>query len=60
MVPPVTLPQRRAALTARPQSLLPDGVFPTMITPFTADRKVDYAVLEKLIEWYIASGCTGA
>ncbi|MGI2298043.1 dihydrodipicolinate synthase family protein [Paenibacillus sp. GXUN7292] len=32
---------------------LPNGVFPTMITPFTASNEVDYTALEKLVEWYI-------
>ena len=33
--------------------------FPTMITPWTDDLTVDWATLDKMIEWYIASGCTG-
>lgn len=42
------------------QKPLPDGVFPTMITPFTADgSSIDYPTLDKLIEWYIASGVSG-
>jgi len=32
---------------------LPNGVFPTMITPFTTSNEVDYTALEKLVEWYI-------
>eukprot|EP00051_Salpingoeca_urceolata_P032602 m.16489 g.16489 ORF g.16489 m.16489 type:complete len:318 (+) comp5264_c0_seq1:1892-2845(+) len=45
---------------ASSSAALPRGVFPTMITPFTADGKeVDYAVLDALTDWYIASGCTG-
>lgn len=38
---------------------LPNGVFPTMITPFLASGEVDFATLDANIEWYIASGCTG-
>ncbi len=36
-----------------------DGVWVTMITPFTADNKVDYVALENLIEWYIEKGVDG-
>ncbi|MBN1482373.1 dihydrodipicolinate synthase family protein [candidate division KSB1 bacterium] len=31
----------------------PDGVWPTMITPFTPTYKIDYQSLEHIIEWYI-------
>lgn len=31
----------------------PDGVWPTMITPFTPTYKIDYRALEQIIEWYI-------
>lgn len=36
-----------------------DGVWPTMLTPFTESGKVDYPVLEKMIEWYIERGVQG-
>ena len=36
-----------------------NGVWPTMITPFTQDNKVDEAGLEKMIEWYIGKGVDG-
>ena len=29
-----------------------NGVWPVMITPFTEDNKIDYAAVEKIIEWY--------
>ena len=29
-----------------------NGVWPVMITPFTADNRIDYAAVEKIIEWY--------
>ncbi len=35
------------------------GVWPTMITPFTDDGKIDYGMVEKLIEWYIERGVAG-
>lgn len=38
---------------------IPRGVWPTMVTPFTAAGKVDYGALEKLIEWYIEQGVHG-
>lgn len=30
-----------------------DGVWPTMLTPFTDKNEVDYDAIERLIEWYI-------
>ncbi|MDF2724786.1 MAG: dihydrodipicolinate synthetase family protein [Paenibacillus sp.] len=36
-----------------------DGVWPTMITPFTSSGEVDYTALEQLIEWYIGRGVHG-
>ncbi len=38
---------------------IPGGVWPTMITPYTEDNKIDYSALEKLIEWYIKKGVSG-
>ncbi len=35
------------------------GVWPTMITPFTSDNKVDYAAIKNMVEWYIQKGCDG-
>jgi len=31
-----------------------DGIIPVMITPFTEDGVIDYAGLERLIDWYLA------
>jgi 4-hydroxy-tetrahydrodipicolinate synthase len=36
-----------------------NGVWPTMITPYSADGTIDYSALEKLIDWYIENGVTG-
>ena len=36
-----------------------DGVWPTMVTPFTPRNKVDYPCLELLIEWYISHEVDG-
>ncbi len=30
----------------------PNGIWPTMVTPFTYDNKIDYASVERLIDWY--------
>ncbi|MEF2246034.1 dihydrodipicolinate synthase family protein [Paenibacillus sp. IITD108] len=38
---------------------LPNGVWPTMITPFTENNEIDYASLGKLIDWYIERGVDG-
>jgi 4-hydroxy-tetrahydrodipicolinate synthase len=35
------------------------GVWPVMLTPFDARREIDWASLEKLIDWYIAAGVHG-
>lgn len=39
--------------------LLPDGIYPTMVTPFTLDNKIDYDTLETLIQWYENRGVHG-
>lgn len=36
-----------------------DGVYPTMITPFTKENKIDYNAVLKLIEWYVERGVNG-
>jgi Dihydrodipicolinate synthase/N-acetylneuraminate lyase len=36
-----------------------DGVWPTMITLFTEDGKMDEASLERAVEWYIGHGVDG-
>jgi len=36
-----------------------NGVWPVMITPFTADNKIDYDAVLKIIEWYDKEGVTG-
>lgn len=35
------------------------GCWPTMITPFTADNKVDYVAIKKLVDWFVKCGSTG-
>ena len=37
----------------------PNGVYPTMITPFTDDNKIDYNAVEQLIQWYADRGVAG-
>jgi 4-hydroxy-tetrahydrodipicolinate synthase len=32
------------------------GIIPVMLTPFTDDDKIDYASVEKIIEWYLNLG----
>ena len=36
-----------------------NGIYPTMITPFTDDNRVDYAAIEQLVEYYARCGCDG-
>jgi len=42
---------------------LPKGSFPTMITPFIEEGEhageIDYPIVKRLVNWYIASGCAG-
>jgi 4-hydroxy-tetrahydrodipicolinate synthase len=38
---------------------IPEGVWPTMVTPFTESGTVDYDALEALVEWYISRGVHG-
>ena len=38
---------------------IPNGVYPTMITPYTADNKIDYNAVEQLIDWYVKKGVDG-
>ena len=33
-----------------------EGIVPVMLTPFDASGEIDYARLERLIEWYIGNG----
>lgn len=38
---------------------IPDGVYPTMITPFTQDNKIDYNAVLELLNWYSEKGVDG-
>ncbi|EGD82547.1 hypothetical protein PTSG_03199 [Salpingoeca rosetta] len=38
---------------------LPNGCFPTMITPMTSEGEIDFQRLNAITEWYIQAGCTG-
>lgn len=40
-------------------STIANGVWPTMITPYTEDNKIDYDAVLKVIEWYDKQGVTG-
>lgn len=35
------------------------GVWPTMITPFTEDGKIDFPTVQKMVDWYAKKGCNG-
>ncbi len=41
------------------EKCLPDGVYPTMLTPYTPDNKVDYEAVALMVEWYISQNCDG-
>ena len=36
-----------------------NGVWPVMITPFTADNKIDFPAVKAIIDWYKENGCAG-
>ena len=38
---------------------IPNGVYPTMVTPFTEDLQVDYAAIAPLVRWYEERGVAG-
>lgn len=38
---------------------LPSGVWPVMVTPFTADDKIDFEALDAQVEWFIDHGVAG-
>jgi 4-hydroxy-tetrahydrodipicolinate synthase len=38
---------------------IPNGVYPTMITPYTKDNEVDYENVKRIASWYIQKGCEG-
>ena len=38
---------------------IPGGVYPTMVTPYTADNKIDYNAVEQILNWYSDRGCDG-
>lgn len=38
---------------------IPDGVYPTMVTPFTDDNKIDYNGVLQMLEWYSKNGVDG-
>jgi len=35
------------------------GCWPTMITPFTEDNRVDFKAIPKMVDWYVRKGCDG-
>ncbi|MBR1455558.1 MAG: dihydrodipicolinate synthase family protein [Oscillospiraceae bacterium] len=41
------------------EKVIANGVWPTMITPFTDDNKIDYGAVEELLDWYAQRGVTG-
>ena len=38
---------------------IPDGVYPTLITPYEEDGSIDWNTLEAFIEWHIVRGVAG-
>ena len=39
--------------------ILNKGVYPTMITPYTKDNKIDFDGVDKIVEFYYKNGCEG-
>lgn len=40
-------------------SKIASGIYPVMITPFTADNQVDYEAVDQMMEFYVRGGCQG-
>lgn len=40
-------------------SKIASGIYPVMITPFTADNQVDYEAVDLMMEFYARGGCQG-
>ncbi len=38
---------------------IPNGVYPTMVTPFTAENKVDFDGILRILDWYEKRGVAG-
>lgn len=38
---------------------IPNGVWPTMITPFTDSNQPDFRAIAAMCDWYISRGCSG-
>ena len=36
-----------------------NGIYPTMITPYTKDNRLDEDALRQLVGWYSQNGCHG-
>lgn len=41
------------------KQVLPDGIWPVMLTPFLKDRSIDWDAYDELIDFYINSGASG-
>ncbi|WP_055107868.1 dihydrodipicolinate synthase family protein [Paenibacillus ihumii] len=41
------------------KSQIPNGVWPTMVTPFKENGEIDFIAQERAIEWYIRQGVDG-
>lgn len=46
-------------MNAQIKSTMANGVWPTMVTPFTAGGEIDYEAQERAVEWYIGHGVDG-
>lgn len=40
-------------------NLIPNGVWPTMITPYTTSNRPDFKAISAMCDWYVARGCDG-
>ena len=38
---------------------IPNGVYPTMITPYTPDNRIDFPAVGRLLSWYAERGVAG-
>lgn len=55
----IETPSTRAPSSRHVTPALPGGAWPVLLTPFDANRKIDWSAYRRLIDWYIDNGASG-
>lgn len=50
---------REKSMRCHQTAVMPDGLWPVMLTPFTEEKEVDYQGLKALTRWYLEQGAAG-